>query len=80
MLITPYIGYYTHALFLLLYVRPRPTLAPSRLRAHIKSIESHTRTVSSRITLAKHTRQERTAGIKITTYTFPVTIALLMLL
>ncbi len=53
--ITPYTGYwkfYTWALFSLSYVHSRLTLTPREMRAHGKSVESHTRTVSSRVTLA----------------------------
>ncbi len=45
------------ALFSLSYVSPRLALAPRGLRAHDKSVESHTHTVSSRVTLARESCQ-----------------------
>ncbi len=54
----------TRAIFMLSYVRPRLVLALCGLRAHGKSVESRTRTVSSRVTLAERTRRECTAGIR----------------
>ncbi len=47
----------THALFSLSCVHPRLSLIPRGLRAHRKSVESRTRTVSSRVTLARESRR-----------------------
>ncbi len=52
-----------HALFLLSYVHPHLALAPHGLRAHSKSIESCTRTISSSVTLARESRRMHLARV-----------------
>ncbi len=52
-------------LILALICTPSPTLASHGLRALGKSVESCTRPVSSQATLAKCTRRECTAGIRL---------------
>ncbi len=51
------------ALFSFSYVRIRLSLAPRKLRAHGRSVESRTRTVSSHITLARESRRMPSARV-----------------
>ncbi len=51
------------ALFSLSHVRPRLSLTPHGLKAHGKSVESRTCTVSSRVTLARESRWTHSARV-----------------
>ncbi len=49
--------------FLLWHVHPRLAFAPRGLRAHGKSVESRTRSVSYRVTLAQESRRTHLARV-----------------